>query len=93
MKKLLLAFLCVTSTLLFSQNNNYNKVWDLLLKNKRTEARNLFHKEFSSKTSQDFEALYLDGILNVEEGKLSFDEEFTKKFVAISPNKLSLIHI
>lgn len=91
MKKLLLAFLCVTSTLLFSQNNNYNKVWDLLLKNKRTEARNLFNKEFSSKTSQDFEALYLDGILNVEEGKLSFDEEFTKKFVAISPNKNYLI--
>mgnify|MGYP000101851250 FL=1 len=87
MKKLLLTIFCLMGVLFYSQNSNYNKIWDLLLRNKRAEARSLFDKNFLSKKDKELDALYLDAILNMEEGKISFDEEILKNFISISPDK------
>lgn len=86
MKNFFLVLFTFASLLFYSQNENYNKVWDLLLKNKRTEARNLYNKTLANLKNKEFDALYLDAMIDNEEGKLSFDDEFVKNFIAISPN-------
>jgi len=87
MRKLLLTIFTFSFILLYSQNENYNKVWDLLLKNKRTEARNFYEKSLAHLKTKELDALYLDAIINLEEGKLNYDDEFVKNFIAISPNE------
>ena len=87
MRKLLLTIFTFSFILLYSQNENYNKVWDLLLKNKRTEARNLYEKSLAHLKTKELDALYLDAIINLEEGKLNYDDEFVKNFIAISPDE------
>jgi hypothetical protein len=52
------------------------KVWDLLLANKRTEARKLFDKELKKQANTKLEYFLLDNIIHLESGQISFDESF-----------------
>ncbi len=86
MKKSLILLTFLTSIILFSQKNE-NKVWDLLFKNNREEARVLFDKEFQSKKTSSFELLYLDALLDEELGQVNFDETFLKNFLHLDEDK------
>ena len=72
MKKLILGFLLLTN-FIFAQQN-YSGVLDLLLANKREEARKLFDKQFSKTKNSSIDLLFLDAILDVQNGKLYFDD-------------------
>lgn len=63
------------------------KVWDLLLANKRVEARNLFNKEIKPKVDTNVDYLILDAMIDYELGVLSYDDSFVKKFIAVCKQK------
>ena len=71
MKKLILGFLVITN-FIFAQQN-YTGVIDLLVANKREEARKLFDKQFSKIKSSNIDLLFLDAIIDVQNGKFYFD--------------------
>ena len=79
MKKIVILCLFITS-IVFSQNSE-KKVWDLLLANKRVEARKTFDKELKSQKDKNVDILILDALIDIELGKVSFDTEFLQKFV------------
>lgn len=85
MKKLL--FLTVLLTVHFISAQNSDKVWDLLLNNKRNEARKLFDKELAKKKDADLDLLILDAILDQEHGKLLYDKTFLEKFSKFNESK------
>ena len=74
MKKYLLIILCLLFQISFAQQNA-EKVWNLLLENKRDEARSLFDKNFGVKKTQDFELLFLDALIDSEQGKIHFNDD------------------
>ena len=76
MKKLLLTLLFATS-ILSAQNDK--KVWDLLLSNKREEARALFDKTLKKGMDSSIELLILDAMIDQERGKLLYDTSFVEK--------------
>lgn len=63
------------------------KVWDLLLSNKRDEARKVFNKDFAKKKDTDMDLLILDAILDQEQGKFLYDKEFLEKFSKLPDSK------
>lgn len=83
MKKIILLFSLLLSVFSFAQNSE-KKVWDLLLANKRTEARKLFDKDLKSQIDKNIDYLILDAILENESGKTEFDDSFVKKFSKFS---------
>ncbi|MCF6128687.1 hypothetical protein L1S35_03330 [Flavobacterium sp. AS60] len=85
MKRLHIIFLLLSS-IAFSQTAE-KKVWDLLLANKREEARNLFNKELKSKKDSNVDYLILDVMIDYEQGKLSFDDKFVQQFVITCKQK------
>ena len=85
MKKIIAVCLLFVS-ISFAQNSE-KKVWNLLLDNKREEARKVFDKELKSKIGTNVDYLILDGILDYEMGKLSFDDAFLKKFLSVCKQK------
>lgn len=85
MKKIIAVYLLFVS-ISFAQNSE-KKVWNLLLDNKREEARKVFDKELKSKIDTNVDYLILDGILDYEMGKLSFDDAFLKKFLSVCKQK------
>ena len=82
MKKVILLFSLFVSVVVFAQNSE-KKVWDLLLSNKRIEARKLFDKDLKPKINTNIDYLILDAILDVELGKYVFEnkEELLKEII------------
>jgi len=72
MKKITLLLLLFCTSVAFSQD--YTGVLDLLLRNKREEARKLFDKQFSKTKETNIDLLFLDVFLNEQMGQLDFDE-------------------
>lgn len=72
MKKLILGFLIFTN-FIFAQQN-YSGVIDLLVANKRDEARKLFDKQFSKTKNSSIDLLFLDAVIDVQNGRLYFDD-------------------
>lgn len=73
MRKFLL--LLLLTNLSFSQTSE-KKVWDLLLANNRTEARKSFDKDFRKSANSTIELFLLDNMIDLESGKIDFDETF-----------------
>lgn len=63
------------------------KVWDLLLANKREDARKLFDKELKSKKETNPDYLILDAFISYESGQLTFDDAFLKQFLSTCKNR------
>ena len=82
MKKIIILLLVLFSSFTFAQNSE-KKVWDLLLANKREEARKLFDKEFKSKPITNTDILILDAFIEYEMGNFGFDEQFIEQFVTL----------
>lgn len=66
------------------------KVWDLLLSNKRADARNLFDKTLKSKVNTKVEYFLLDKIIELESGKIDFDASFIEGFEKFPDSKYYL---
>ncbi|MFN8325202.1 MAG: transglutaminase domain-containing protein [Flavobacteriaceae bacterium] len=76
MKKIL-AILLLLTTVVNAQTPE-KKVWDLLLANKRDDARKLFDKELKSKVASNINYFILDNFISLERGKNDFDDSFVK---------------
>lgn len=63
------------------------KVWDLLLSNKREDARKLFDKELKAKMTTNVDYLILDAMLQYEMGTLAFDDQILKQFLVTCKEK------
>ncbi len=81
MKKLFIIASLLLVSAIFAQNSE-QKVWNLLLSNKRIEARKLFDKDLKKSSKQNIDYLILDAILDMENGKIVFDESFAKDFAS-----------
>lgn len=79
MKKIILLLGLLLSVFAFGQNAE-KKVWDLLLANKRSEARKLFDKDLKAQVDKNIDYLILDALIESESGKTEFDDSFVKKF-------------
>ena len=80
MKRFLLLMLFI-SALVNAQDSQ--KTWDLLLKNDREEARELFDKTLKKKMDNSMELLVLDALIDQQMGQFYFDENFLKKMAKI----------
>ncbi|MBL7790056.1 MAG: hypothetical protein JNL75_09550 [Chitinophagales bacterium] len=65
---------------IFSQSD-LSIVWDLLLNNKRKEAKILFDKKLKDKKLSDIDVFTTDLILQYENGRLFFDKNEVKSFI------------
>ncbi|PQL90615.1 transglutaminase domain-containing protein [Apibacter adventoris] len=86
MKRITSFFLFLITINIFSQNKTEEKIWNFLLNNKRKEARELYDKSFLKTKDSNFNYLFLDAIISIEEGQMFFDDKFVKSFVKISPD-------
>ena len=85
MRKITLLFLLFAVNTLFAQDDK--KVWDLLLKNDRIEARKIFDKELAKNKEKDIELLILDAMIDVENGRINFDTTFLESFSKFEESK------
>lgn len=86
MKKIILLLCLLISAFAFSQNSE-KKVWDLLLANKRSEARKVFDKDLKPQIDKNIDYLILDAFIQMESGKTDFDDSFAKKFAQFPESK------
>lgn len=84
MRKILISAVYFLSVGAFAQSKDHSKTWELLLNNKRNEARNYYDKTLQSQKLKNFETLFLDALIDQEMGKIIFDETFIKNFVNIT---------
>lgn len=84
MRKILISAVYFLSVGAFAQSKDHSKAWELLLNNKREEARNFYDKTLQSQKLKNFESLFLDALINQEMGEIIFDETFAKNFVDIT---------
>ena len=80
MRKILISAVYFLSVGAFAQSKEQSKTWELLLNNKRVEARNFYDKNLKNNTTKDFENLFLDAMIDEEMGQMIFDETFIKNF-------------
>ncbi|WP_264521472.1 DUF3857 domain-containing protein [Flavobacterium sp. N1994] len=76
----------ITICLLISQfvisQTTETKIWNLLLNNKRTEARKLFDQELKAKKNASIDVFLLDNFIDLESGKNDYDDAFIKSLAA-----------
>lgn len=77
MKQLLTALVLLAQLCALAQGPE--RTWDLLLQNKRAEARKQFEKDLRKNTAGNPEYLFLDALIDQQQGQLHFDESFLKK--------------
>ncbi|WP_170141401.1 transglutaminase domain-containing protein [Flavobacterium aquicola] len=77
MKKITILFLLFVSNFIYSQAD-YTNVLNLLINNKRDEARVLFDKQFGKSKTTNIDLLFLDAFIDEQSGKISFDETMLK---------------
>ncbi|MES2484625.1 MAG: DUF3857 domain-containing protein, partial [Bacteroidota bacterium] len=91
MKKIVFALLLLS--FVAAAQTPKDKVWDLLLTNKREEARKLFDKDLKNKKDADAELLILDALIEQERGKLWYDVAFLKSFSKFPDSKNMLFSL
>ncbi|GAA4166098.1 DUF3857 domain-containing protein [Chryseobacterium ginsenosidimutans] len=80
MRKVLISAVYFLSVGAFAQSKEQAKTWDLLLNNKRVEARTFYDKNLKENKTKDFENLFLDAMIDEEMGEMIFDDTFVKNF-------------
>lgn len=76
MKKITILFLLFFTNFIYSQD--YTNVLNLLINNKRDEARVLFDKQFGKSKTANIDLLFLDAFIDEQSGRISFDETLLK---------------
>ncbi|OOG71602.1 transglutaminase domain-containing protein [Flavobacterium sp. A45] len=77
MKKTTILFLLLFTNFIYSQAD-YTNILNLLINNKREEARILFDKQFGKSKTTNIDLLFLDAFIDEESGKINFDETLIK---------------
>ena len=90
MKKILISAVYFLSVGAFAQSKDHSKTWELLLNNKRDEARTFYDKTLQSQKLKNFESLFLDAMIDQEMGQFIFDETFVNNFVNITDEEAYL---
>lgn len=90
MRKVLISAVYFLSVSAFAQTKDHTKTWELLLNNKRDEARNFYDKSLKEQKLKNFESLFLDAVINQEQGEIIFDETFVKNFISITNDETYL---
>ncbi|SDR09099.1 protein of unknown function [Chryseobacterium soldanellicola] len=93
MRKVLISAIYFLSIGALAQTKEETKTWDLLLNNKRTEARSFYDKNVKDKKLSSFESLFLDALIDEEMGEMVFDETFVKNFAAFKQDEAYLYPI
>jgi hypothetical protein len=83
MRKLLISAVYFLSVGAFAQSKEQAKTWDLLLNNKRMEARTFYDKNLKENKTKDFENLFLDVMIDEQMGEMIFDDTFVKNFASL----------
>ena len=87
MRKIFISAVYFFSVATFAQSKEEIKTWDLLLSNKRNEARVYFDKNLKEKKLQSFESLFLDVMIDEEMGEMVFDDSFVKNMVTLEKDE------
>lgn len=90
LKNCILLFAFVISNLTLTSQDELEKVWDLLLKNKRVEALKLFDKTLNSKKDSDIDLFFTHLILQKENGKIFYKDEGIDSFIKFPNSDLYL---
>ncbi|KIC61464.1 DUF3857 domain-containing protein [Chryseobacterium taiwanense] len=90
MRKVLISAVYFMSIGAFAQSKEQVKTWNLLLTNKRQEARNFYDKNLIQNKTKDLESLFLDALIDSELGEMVFDESFVRNFIALKPESIYL---
>jgi hypothetical protein len=77
MKKITILILLLLSNFIYSQVD-YTNVLNLLINNKREEARALFDKQFGKTKTTNIDLLFLDALIEEQSGRVSFDASLIK---------------
>lgn len=93
MRKILISAVYFLSIGTFAQSKEQIKTWDLLLTNKRVEARNYYDKSLKETKLKEFESLFLDALIDEEMGELVFDDSFVKNFINLKVDETYLYPI
>ncbi|MDI9257019.1 transglutaminase domain-containing protein [Flavobacterium sedimenticola] len=88
MKKNLFLLLLFPALLLAQTSEK--KVWDLLLANKRADAKKLYDKEFKTTSESKLEYFLLGKIIELENGRMDFDETFVTTMAKFPESKYYL---
>ena len=87
MRKVLISAIYFLSIGAIAQTKEETKTWELLLNNKRTEARSFFDNNLKDNKLNGLESLFLDALIDEEMGEMVFDETFIKNFVNLRPEE------
>lgn len=93
MRKILISAVYFLSVSAFAQSKEQTKTWELLLNNKREEARNFYDKNLKAEKNKDFENLFLDALINEEMGEMIFDDTFVKNLANLKVDEFYLYPI
>ncbi|WP_346985464.1 hypothetical protein [Chryseobacterium sp. POE27] len=85
MRKVLISAVYFLSVGAFAQSKELSQTWDLLLNNKRTEARTFYDKNLKESKTKNLESLFLDALIEEELGEMVFDDTFIKNFISLKP--------
>lgn len=88
MRKIFISTALFLSVQYFTQTIEQSKAWQLLLENKRQEARNFYDSKIKKNQLKDFENLFLDAIIDEELGEVVFDDSFVKNLIKISTEQV-----
>ncbi|MCO6175831.1 hypothetical protein NHF50_12330 [Flavobacterium sp. NRK F10] len=89
MKKILMLCLILFGFSAFAQQD-YSTVMDLLLNNKREEARKLFNKQFGKTKDKSIDLLFLDAMIDEQNGRINYDATLLQKIEKL-PNAVYYI--
>ncbi|MEO8516939.1 MAG: hypothetical protein ABI426_09345, partial [Flavobacterium sp.] len=84
MRKTITLFLLLVCNFIYAQVD-YTNVLNLLVNNKREEARKLFDKQFAKTKTTNIDLLFLDAFIDEESGKIDFDESLIRNLESL-PN-------
>ena len=79
MKKILFVCSMLLGILSSYAQQDYSEVMNLLLNNKREEARKLFDKQFGKNKNQSIDLLFLDAMIDEQNGRLNYDATLLQK--------------
>lgn len=82
--------ICLLVTQFVTAQTAEKKVWDLLLTNKRAEARAAFDKNFKTKVDTKLEYFLLDKMIELEGGTIDYDVSFVEKLSKFPESKYYL---
>lgn len=85
MRKVLISAVYFLSISAFAQSKEQVKTWELLLNNKRVDARAFYDKNLKENKTKDIESLFLDAMIDEEMGEMVFTDSFVKNFINLKP--------